>query len=229
MVEDHATLNKLRARLDPYVVDGPCPVGFVIKADSGSGKLSLLLDRTGFILGRSRKPDDCLEILVRHLGGFSPPPPGAVRLRMRALLGPDGSAVLAEFPLFTSPAAVERRLKRVGYRIVDRLLADVTAEPDGRCRLETTEWTYASPEFLVAGHAEVPSSPTAVSALLLTGDSHSTEAAKISRLARMFVGATGDVADLNRAERLAGLRTHSIPAPGGERLYEALIELSGAR
>jgi hypothetical protein len=143
----------LNAALIHHLVPEPGEPSFVLKEPDRPGGLCVLLDRAGFVLARSRTFEDIVAVLLRHLGVFLAPPPGTTRLSMRTLLADDGTATLVGFPLFSTPPVVERRLQRVGQRIVDRLVVDVRS--DGKLALTASPWRSSLAESDVVGHADV--------------------------------------------------------------------------
>lgn len=107
------------------MVDTDAPLGFVINPPSGRNRFFVLTDRCGFIMGRSRKLDEIIVVLVRLLGSFMPAGQGVQRYRMRVLVDQAGSAYLCQPPVLFSEPPIERVLHSRGFAVVDRLVVDL--------------------------------------------------------------------------------------------------------
>lgn len=213
----------LRGALSEHLLGEPAEPGFVLKQPDRPGGLHVLLDRAGFILARSRSWEDCVAVLARHLGVFLPPHLGTVRLAMRVLLGDDGRATLVGFPLFSTPPVVERRLQRVGQRIVDRLVVDV--HPDGRLDMTATPWASEFVARDVVGHAEAAVTGASAWRVLLPQVIHGpvSEGSAAASIAAGVRGTTSH--ETSMAIALAILRASPVEGvPWDERLmrYEIL-------
>ena len=186
----------VRSIFADYLTDSPAPLGFAIQAPSGKTSLHVVVDRSGFILGRARDITDSVAVLASHLAALMPPPNGTVRLRARAFLRDDNTAVLAGFPLFTDPPVVERRLKRESCRVIDRLAVDLGS--DGFLGFSPAPWNAKEDPYPIVGHATAPTEPIAVARLLQPQVSSTalTEAAKVAFVASISSSA------MTRADRL---------------------------
>jgi len=192
----------LRSSLADHLIDDPADIGFVLQEPSRPGGLYILIDRSGFVLGRTRLVDDCVAILGSHLAAFMPRPAGTLRVRMRALLRDDVVATLAGFPVFETPPVIERRLEQLGYNIVDRLAVDLY--PDGTLAMSPTPWPVLARLHDVGGHSPAPDVRVPVTATLIPqlGSFEQSQATLVS-----FVAGTVDADSrdhtLDLAERLA--------------------------
>jgi hypothetical protein len=180
------------------------------------------LDRSGLVLGRTRSLEQCIELLISHLGVFSPPPPDTMRMKMRALVGDGGRLVLAGFPLFSDPPVIERRMERMSHRIVDRLAVDITRE--GVLMLSPASWQSAATRYEVAGHTGAPSEPLNVAAVLIPSISATepSQAAVIAFLATNVSSHATNAERVHLAETLAARGVVSVQLNDRAERYEAL-------
>jgi hypothetical protein len=128
--------------LGSHKIPDAAPLGFVVKAPEEPNGLHSLIDRSGLVLARSRSWKDCVAVLAEHLTTFAPPPEGAVRTTMRAVIREgrfEPTAALCGFPLLSLPPLVERQLERRGQRVLDRLAVDMTLE--GQLMLAPLPWS----------------------------------------------------------------------------------------
>lgn len=223
VVEDVEARTALKSIFATSMIDEPAAIGFVLKRGSGSSGLHLLVDRTGFVLARTRSATDGLLVLIRHLNSFVPPTAGAVRYRMRTLVNDRGMAVLAAFPLFTEPAPSERRLERYGYRIVDRLHVDVNNDGSGHSWIAPSTPASAPIFGTVQGHVEMPDKSTAIRALLIPTDTRLSRAETVLQVAASAIDTSDPASILAHAEGLvtaAPVRPASID--GRTAPYDAL-------
>lgn len=221
-VDDDRSRDALAEDFDGRVTEEPGVTAFAVRAASGSSRLHVVMDRSGFVLGRTRSGDEALGILRRHLEAFAPPPPGATRFTLRALLGDDGTALLAGFPLFTEPAPVERRLSREAFRLVDRLSVDVGLDDSATPRLlpSTAPATDATP---CVGHAASPNRTAPIAAILLPGGPQPATAAQVvTILAEVSRGDGSHQARLESAEALGRLPIRMVATDRRSARYEAL-------
>lgn len=197
-VQDPESRAALVTEFDGRPSDGSLQTAFVSSVPAGSSKLHVVVDRSGFVLGRTRRAAEAHGILRRHLDVFAPAPIGGFRIQMRALLSDAGTAVLAGFPLFTEPAPVERRLSRAGHRLVDRLVVDVSFDdPSEPSLLPQTDPPAETPPS--EGHGAIPEHETPIVAMLVAGDPRTP--ATTPQYVTMFAEATTDA--LPRSERIA--------------------------
>lgn len=222
IVEHPESRKALKSELAEFIADEVAPTGFVMKLPQGTTKFHVLLDQSGFVLGRTRSAAECLGILRRHLEAFAPAQSNVVRFKMRSLIGDDGNAVLAGFPLFTEPAPIERRLNREGFKIVDRLYTDVRITA-GAAHLEGPSWRISTEELSCLGHATTLKKPAVVEAVLLPGDSAPTFAQSVSQLASVASRSGSLHERLNAAESLAALPIRVVSPNDRARRYAALV------
>lgn len=176
IIEGASDLGMLREALAEHLVDSSAPIGFRISAPNRPRHYYVLMDRSGFVLGRSRSIDECIGMLASHLAAFLEPPADTVRLRMRALITAESRAVLAGFPLFTTPPVTERRLERTPYRLIDRIAVD--ADREGNLGLAPLPWPTLAGLPIPGGHANFGSSPAQIDAVLVpTGHNEETSRA----------------------------------------------------
>ena len=222
--ESEAT--QLRSDLSGHAVGGPVPVGFIMRPPQPNSKLHVLLDRSGFVLGRSRTSEASLSILKEHLGVFVPPPSTTLRLRMRALLGDDSEVVLVDASLLSTPPVAERRIRREGFQIIDRLAIDI--DPSSGLELMPTPWAALSRADRV-GHAETPRAPAPVSGVVVTSSSAEapTKASRVARIAANFSSKSTISTRLDAAEWLASLPSAHVSFNDPAGIYPALRHLRG--
>lgn len=212
--------DQLRAALVDQLVDEECEPGFVVDHAATHGALFTLVDRTGFILARSRTVGGCRSAVLSHLAALLPPPDGTIPARMRALIR-DGQAVLAAFPLLTTPPVIERRLQRTGWGLVDRMIVTLTPESD--LHLARTPWSMTSDRDIALGHALEPDGPIEVARVLIPGGPglQPSEAGVVAFLAALFDGSSSRDVRLDVAERLAS-RASTVATDDAGALYAAL-------
>lgn len=155
----------LRTALSDYVTAEEALAGFVLQAPNNHSKLHVLLDRSGFVLARTRSVEDCVAIVVSHLAVFLPQPPETIRLNMRALVNQDSEVTLACFPLFVDPPLTERRVERTSHRIIDRLAVDLNL--DGTLQMTPMQSSISSSARTTPGHTPAPLKACNVVATLL--------------------------------------------------------------
>lgn len=181
------------------------------------------MDRSGFVLGRTRTAAECLAILVRQFGGFSPPAPETVRFRLRVLVSDTGQVLLAGFPLFTEPAPIERRLQRKGFRIVDRLHADVGVSENGDPFIAPPTWDHPLQDLGTTGHlSHRNGAHAAIDGILLLSEPGLSYAAATAQITAAADGSGDRNQILDRAESLAALAIREVPNPDLHELYSAL-------
>ncbi len=207
VLPDGGSLAILADAFRDYLMDEPAPPAFRVKPPDGQGDFYVLLDRSGFILARSRTSEGCMAVLGGILAGLEPVPAGSVRLPLRAVANDEG-VVLASFPLFRVPALIERRLERIGYRIVDGLMVDI--DQDLLLSRSAPKWAGSQAPQLPPGHCDDKIDRSEVSAVLMprVGSVAPTRAQSIAFLA------AGDPSFRNQsldvAERLAD-RARNVP------------------
>ena len=219
--EDQRGVGVLRSALAEHLIGEPAPLGFALRAPKGRDHLYVLLDRSGFVLGRSRSADECLAVLAGQLGVFVPAPIGTTRLRMRALVGENSEAVLAPFPILASPPMVERRLDRAKHRMIDRLAIDVTS--DGRLQMSHSPWPALANLHLPPGHMRATNDHPITAVLAQTMSEAPPSRAGLSWL--LAASATSDSTPdfvLTLAERLSGIAGLSVDLNRPSTVYEVL-------
>jgi hypothetical protein len=226
--ENETEANRLKTDLRNHVINDPVPVGFIMKPPQRDSKLHVLLDRSGFVLGRSRTAGESLTILKEHLGVFVSPPPTTVRLRMRAFLGSDGSVVVVDSPLPQNPPVAERRIQREGYQIIDRLVIDIN--PDRGLDITPAFWPVSDRSAIV-GHAETMQAATPISGVLLTSANAiaPTKACRVAHFAARISSASSIEARLDAAEWLASLPTAYVAPDDPSAIYIALNDLRASQ
>lgn len=174
--------NLLVDALADVVVDEPAPPAFRVKPPTGKDGFHVLIDRSGFILARTRTSEGCLAVLGSLLANFQLPPEGCIRLPLRAVASEDG-VVLAAFPLFTTPPLVERRLERFGYAVIDDLAVNVSANLSVRSHVPS--WRAIRALQVPNGHCEPVASRHPITSVLLPriGSMAPTRAQSIALLA----------------------------------------------
>jgi len=219
--EDPAGISLLSSALADHLVAEPAPVGYSLQVPAGNKKLLVVLDRSGFILARTKTIEEGVAVLGRHLGALLQPPKGTIRIRARVLVGGDNRLVLAGFPLFVEPTVVERRLERASHRMVDRLVADL--HPDGTLQMSAAPWLALTGLRDVPGHAPALFEPTELTRVLLprTGNEDSSRASVVSFLAAAMSPAASISDRFALAERLS---EKCVGVPLGDRAarYAAL-------
>ena len=137
VVPDAATKDRLAVNLVDHLYDSDAFVGFQVRRPETARGFWQLLSGTGEILARSRTDDEVLGALVGHLAAIaSPVPDEAMRFQLRALTrGANGPVKLLGARPGAGDSLSERRLARLGLRIVDSLFVDLrrdgTVEPAG--------------------------------------------------------------------------------------------------
>lgn len=218
--EEREGADRLRTLLEPHLSEEPAEPGFVIHAPGPGTRLRALLDRSGLVLARSQSLDDCIQVMLGHLGLFAPPPADTMRLKVRALVrSADGSAVLAWPPLFVDPPAVERRLERAGFALVDRLAVDLSRDARELC--------LAAPlvdlSSVVDGHHSGPGRHTIERCLVPEGTPGSTAGA-VAQVASTIMPSSDHGPDerLDLAEALVARGLEHVPLDQRAARYRAL-------
>lgn len=226
---NRAMAEQVQAALSSHVVRHDAEVSFRVEQAGRRSRLHVILDRSGFVLGRLRTADQAVAVLVRHLSAFCPTPVGTTRLSgVRALVNDDGGAVLAMWPILTEPALVERRMARTTFRMVDRLAVDVLHS--GEIVMSPVAWaSVAAGTEVTVGHAPpivAPVRPSAFVALDSDGSETMTVARAVAFFASTMCGTSGAMAKLDLAERLGALPKFST-ANDGAAVYDLLQRLPG--
>lgn len=224
--EDRPVLVRIRSALSDHLIDEPAPAGFVVQIPTGTRRLHVLLDRSGFVLGRTRTIEECLAILGSHLAALIPPPPGTVRIRLRALLGEDSTVTLAGFPLFTDPPLIERRLEQTSTRIVDRLAADVS--DNNTLEMAQAPWHDLAALPDVRGHTSTLTGPLPVKRVLIPGVAFAepTKAQAVTFLADAIPSTASRLSRIESAERLAVTSVEVVSLVDAKARYLALRDSS---
>ena len=186
----------------------------------------MVLDRSGLVMGRTRSADQCAGILTRLLDSFSPARTESVRFRFRVLLDRNDEAVVAAFPLFIEPALVERRLQRVGFRMVDRLHADIGFAADGSVVAlpSSSQFSTLFPDCM--GHTGTRRSPARIKAILWVGERSITRAGSVLQAASAASESGERAAVLRYAEALAGVPAANLALNSSSDPYTALAAFS---
>lgn len=218
--EDAPSRDRLRTDLSEHLIDQPAPVGFALQAPNGArNRLYVLVDRSGLVLARSRSADECLEVLIEHLGVFAPPPPGTVRFRVRALLDENTEAVLALPPTLTFPPLVERRLERANHRMIDRVAVDIGV--DGAIKFSPSPWSGTGRSGPPMGHTRAPSQAP-VTTILVPG-ALATRASVSWSLAAATLGVSDRQRAMTLAGVLAGARSLPVDPERSLSVYSQLV------
>jgi hypothetical protein len=200
---DRSGADFLRGALADHLVGEPAPIGFALQPPSSSNGFHVLIDRTGSILARLGSVEECLSVLGSHLAAFVPPPPDTVRLRARALLRSDGTALLAVHPLLYRHPLIERRLAACAVRVVDRLVVDIG--PDLDLWMSATPWPALRELPRALGHTGAPAVPTPIAGVLVpaTANEIASPPETASFLAAVTCSGSSRQHRLAMAERLA--------------------------
>lgn len=104
-------------------------LGFKISRPSPDGRLWTLAALDGAVLARSKTAEHVVAVLRRHLASISVVKPSAhqSRLALRAVIGPNGEAVLMDPRLTRSQPVIERSFAKHGIGVVDSLFVDLDA------------------------------------------------------------------------------------------------------
>lgn len=111
----------LRAALRPHVeahVDAPPNLSLTFGETEGRVRGMHFLYRSGVSVARTTSRGRLLRATLRQVQGYGPPPAGTTSLNARLLLRGD-AAVLVDGRFGGTVDIVERRLHRIGYRMVD--------------------------------------------------------------------------------------------------------------
>lgn len=211
----------LRSAMRDHVIAESADLGFVIRAPADHRRLYLVLDRSGLVLGRTASSTEAVVMLSRHLASFLPPPPNTVRLRAR-LLVKGAFANLAGWPLFTDIPVVERRLERIGFRIVDRLIVDLRR--DGAVSFAPSPWRDLAEQCEIAGHASVSDGPFELQAVMVPQVTRAdpSRASVIAFLAGTMIGDADRHDRLDLAEVLSALPIRPVGLDDRAARYQAL-------
>ena len=119
---------RLRSALARYLIDEPAPLGYVVEAASPDETLTVVMDRSGVILGRTTDTDAALGILHGILASLAAAKRAdRVALTTRVMVTPSEGAHLLLPPLGLVRPLIERRLERSGHSILDSTLTGVDA------------------------------------------------------------------------------------------------------
>jgi hypothetical protein len=111
----------LAAALRPHVeVDADAPPNLSLTFGESKGRVRGLhfLYRSGHSVVRTESHGRLLRGAIRHLEGFAPAPPETMRVNAKLLVR-NGDAVLVDGRFGGTVDTIERRLHRLGYRLVD--------------------------------------------------------------------------------------------------------------
>jgi hypothetical protein len=220
--QDSGALAEFRSAMADHLIDEPAPVGFAMCAPAGANKLHVVVDRSGFVLARVRRSDECLAVLGSHLAALLPPPAGTLRLQARAILRDDSTAALAAFPLAFHQPLIERRLVRSALRVVDRLVVDI--DSDMTLRMAASAWSGLSGLPVPAGHAPAPVEPTPIRVVLVPQlePTEPTQADLVAFLAAVTSSGASRAERLALAEGLLRERLAVVRLDDPTALYAAL-------
>jgi hypothetical protein len=118
---DEATSALLLGALRPLVVsdvDAPPNLSLALGEADGHVRGLHFLYRGGLSVVRTGSVGRLLRAALRHLEGFAPPPPEATRLNAKLLVRGD-DAILVDSRFGGTVDVLERRLHRLGFRLVD--------------------------------------------------------------------------------------------------------------
>jgi hypothetical protein len=111
----------LGGALRPHVeaeLDAPPNLSLTFGESDGRVRGLHFLYRSGRSVVRTESRGRLLRGAMRHLEGFAPPPPGMTRVKAKLLVR-DGEAMLVDGRFGGTVDIIERRLHRLGYRLVD--------------------------------------------------------------------------------------------------------------
>jgi hypothetical protein len=111
----------LRGALRPHVeadLDAPPNLSLTFGESNGRVRGLHFLYRSGRSVVRTESRGRLLRGAIRHLEGFAPAPPGMTHLNAKLLVR-DGEAMLVDGRFGGTVDTIERRLHRLGYRLVD--------------------------------------------------------------------------------------------------------------
>ena len=137
--DDPSGTKLLRFSLSDHLREAEFPLGFVLSKPNASQKYFVVKDRSGYVLGRSKRLTEAIAVLSGHLSAFLPEPPNSVRLNLRALVSRQGSVICFAWPLFFAPPVTERRLHKMGYSVMDTLAVDIDPT-SGRLMQRSLPW-----------------------------------------------------------------------------------------
>jgi hypothetical protein len=170
--EDCKTIDELTALLKPWIVEGTGLPGFRVSVPESKSGLWILLGSDGAVLARSVDRMPVVRALLRHLSALAAQKgPNAVRLGLRALGGP-GGYVLVEPDLLRYKPPIERRLDRLGLRVVDSVFVEVAEGAPFLCSIATEQPSLASAD---CGHVDASLAAGPVRSVLWPASLDATE------------------------------------------------------
>jgi hypothetical protein len=230
----------LRGALRPHVeadLDAPPNLSLTFGAADGRKRGFHFLYRSGHSVVRTNSPGRLLRGAIRHLEGFAPAPPGMTRMNAKLLVR-DGDAMLVDGRFGGTIDILERRLHRLGYRLVDvhtplldretleiRLQAPrLDTEPDGRVEIDRRY--PPAPE-----EVELHDGRYRIRGLVIWSQEESDGQSPAQRFAKLTPLAAGpdgiDADDLDVLARLCGSsELLPIPYPDARQLLSALRDLT---
>lgn len=225
--EDPDGVDLLRSALSAHLVEEEAPLGFVVRPPRAGSRLHVLLDRSGFVLGRTRSTEEALNLLGSHLAVFVPPPSDTIRIRARALIGQDSSAKLAIFSLFTDPPLIERRLTRESHRIIDRLAIDIT--PEANLHMSPAPWPELADLPTPDAHVPMAERGAAITGILApqVGKQAPSGALVVSQIASALAPASTHVESLDMAELIRATRVTPVRIDDRSAQYRGLRQMTG--
>jgi hypothetical protein len=118
---DEAMTALLRMALRSHVevdLDAPPNLSLTLGETDGRVRGLHFLYRSGLSVVRTDSPGRLLRGAIRHLDGFAPTPADMTRMNAKLLVR-DGDAMLVDGRFGGTVDMVERRINRLGYRLVD--------------------------------------------------------------------------------------------------------------
>lgn len=219
LCRDGDVADMLRGALHDSIIDEPCEVGLVVREPEGPGGFHLVVDRSGLVLARVRSPEHAASVALSFLDTFRPAPQGTHRFRLKTVVRGD-AAVLAAFPVLTRPAAIERRLERLGYCVLDRFAVDITVD----LRVVAGFPDSSAPTAPVAsGHVNGLGHDVRVAGLLVPTDGGPQPGAAtlVGLVAGSIIGRPSE-SGLTVAERVAGSALRLVDVNDDGSVYDAL-------
>jgi|GEM_PF-3003936 hypothetical protein len=204
--------RRLRAALDPWVVDDEAPLGFAVRRRSRRRAGLEVVDRGGFLLGTASGSEGALAVLGSHLSALCPPSAGHVRLRARAAVK-EGHAVLLVFPLLFVPTLEEELIGHYGAAVVDALVVDLEVST-GRLVLPAPMSAKLGSLTPPRAHAEAGDRSVVIDRVVYgvpSGAARPTPAQAVADLAgELLAGTEQDAVDV--LSRLVGVDSEKILA-----------------
>lgn len=201
------------------------PIGFVLTKPLPQQQFYVIKDRSGYVLGRSRRLEPAVAVLSSHLAALRSSPPNAVTARLRAVVSDRGTVTCFAWPLLFSPPAVERRLHAIGQRMLDQLVVHIDRDTD-RVVLRQIPWTTLRDLDPGIGHHAPADEEHIVTRLLLPELPHvdaPSTAHTVAWLAPLISSEPDHAATLAIAERFVSqLDVVHVPLGDSGAVYRAI-------